>query len=242
MHHIGSWILADVLALVLAGFLIFSILLILAALFEKNRIRSLTAIPPEAAITLSPYARAMNAQVEQAGFTYLGMFGAAKGGMYKTVTTVWLSPDRTTRVTVIGGTIASIRTRRTLLTTRSHDGRKLVTTDEFGTRDLTGLTDREIVLNAHFPELWQAHANRIHQLPGLVPLFEPDGVLEQLADEAMTNATRLIDLGYARFTDSTQKAWCYTPKGAMKLWLQLLPTTNIIAQHEGRSRIKRPGS
>lgn len=86
--------------------------------------------------------------------------------------TAWISPDRTTRVLVSGGTIAALKARRTTLTTFTADGRKLLTTDEFGTRDLTGVMDRQIVLNAHFPELWQAHQSRISRLESIVPLFE----------------------------------------------------------------------
>lgn len=242
MHGLGPWILAGLLSLVLFAFVGFSLLLIGAALFERHPIQSLTAIAPDAVPVLSPYATEMNAQVRDAGFACLGTFGAAKGGMYKTVTTAWLSPDRTTRVLVVGGTIAALRTRRTTLTTRTADRRELLTTDEFGTRDLTASTDRQIVLNAHFPELWQIHQSRVYRMESIVPLYESEDVAAQLANDASRHAQRLVERGYARFDDSSNAAWRYTWKGALKIWFDMIVHGLAEAgSYQGRSKLRRPG-
>jgi hypothetical protein len=172
-----------------------------------------------------------------------GRSGRAKGGIYKTVTTVWVSPDRTTRVLVIGGTVAALKARRTMLTTRTLDGRKLITTDEFGSRDLTGNTDRQIVLNAHFPELWQRHQLRISELDQIVPLFDSEDVAGQLADDARQHAERLVEMGYARFGNPSPTFWRHSWTGALAVWLSAIAQGFSEARsQQGRSQLSRPGA
>jgi hypothetical protein len=242
-EYLDLWLIlgfASILALLFIGF---SILLIVVAMFEKHPIRSLVPLATSDTPALSPYAQAMNEQVRQAGFTLLGHFAAAQGGTYKTITTAWLSPDRTTRVMVVGGTTAGMKTRRTTLSSRTSEDRIVVTTDEFGSNDLTGRTDQLVLQRAHFPELWHMHQFRLSQAPGLLQLFDRDKLPEQRQKELEKHARRLVELGYARYTDPAQTIWCYTPIGAFVYWRRgfLRQLVEAQAQRE-RSRIPRLGS
>ncbi|HEY2587281.1 MAG TPA: hypothetical protein VGI81_16160 [Tepidisphaeraceae bacterium] len=243
MSHVQLWLVLGFVSLLASLFIGFSILLIVVAMFEKHPIRSLTPLAPSDVPRLSPYAEVMNEQVREAGFTFLGHFAPSQGGMYKTITTAWLSPDRTTRVLVTGGTTVGIKTRRTTLTSRTSDDIRLLTTDEFDESDLTGRTDQSVLLRADFFELWQAHQFRLSQAPGLLQHFDTDNLPEQRRREIEKHARRLAELRYARYTDPAQTAWRYTPLGAFVYWHRgFLRQLSEARNQQDRSRLPRVGT
>lgn len=243
MNHLEFRLILGFASVLAAIFIGFSVLLIIVAMFEKHPIRALVPLAPSDALSLSPYAQAMNEQVRQTGFTLLGHFAPAQRGMYKTITTAWLSSDRTTRVMVVGGTTVGLKTRRTTLSSRTSDDTVLLTTDEFGEHDLTGRTDSLVLLRAHFPELWQAHQFRVAQAQALLQHYDAEKLPEQRKRELERHVGRLVELGYARFTDPAQTTWCYTPRGAFGYWRRgfLGQLSDMQGQRE-RSRIPRLGS
>src|SRR2546430_9087399 len=73
----------------------------------------------------------------------------------------WLSPDEATLACVLGGKVARMNYRKTLLMSWIEDERILVTRDDFGEFDRSGTLDIEVVLNADFSELTTRHAERL---------------------------------------------------------------------------------
>ena len=235
------WILFAIIAAVTAAFVLFSIVLIAVAVLEKQPIRELAPLERDWSPSLLPYACAMNSQIEHTGLACVGYFAAASSRMDKTITTAWLSPDRTIRVVVSAGRMAKLKVRRTTLVTRLPDGRKILTTDEFGMADLSGLTDRLLLLNANFPELWRLHQERVSSI-GMAPLLQGGDVPSELAEERQAEVERLIEMGYAKFIDPAMTKWRFTLRGAWACWRYgFLAQIGRSMGQTDRSKLPRPG-
>jgi hypothetical protein len=97
------------------------------AMWEKRPISYLTREQPETPAYLSPYAVDMSEAAEAAGFTHLCYAFDKRGGIYKVVSSIWLSADRKTLLDIACGTIIGSRYRCADLVSRT-DGSYLSTT------------------------------------------------------------------------------------------------------------------
>ncbi len=78
------------------------------------------------------------------------------------------------------------------------------------TRDLSDVTDGKILLNAHLPELYAFHQDRLAAQPVSLRVFEKTRAAQMIESFAAMKATRLKELGLARFTNPEQTVWCYS--------------------------------
>jgi hypothetical protein len=153
-----------------------------------------------------------------------------------------VSPDRRTAAVIGEGRAVGMRVRKTMLISQRGGGRALVTCDEFGTGDLSGLQDFRTLLNADFAELWKAHQSALLQTAQPAEAFSQD-VLSDLNRMQSDRARQLFRQGYAAPADVPGHTWRYTAKGAWRIVsVQLVRQTTSDRSQQERYRIARPGS
>ena len=232
----GTWALLVPVGIVCA----FVVLLFLVALVETMPLSPFggdaLAVDPA---QVPPYLNAMNVAAGRHGFVYGGTFRHVKGGTYQVLATFWFSPDRRTVLQVTGGTMARMPSRTSVMTSDTTDGRLIVTRDEVGMTDLSGIADVEAVVHADFEELWSTHAARLRALGDQVRPFEQAAPREAELEADRRRATAMVERGVARWTDASRAAYRYTLRGALRI-----STTQFFGQffkHRTQSdRFSRP--
>jgi len=219
-------------AAIVVGFLL---LFAATGLWEKQHIVPFEPLAEGEAPAHMPYTATMNDQVRRLGFVDPVQIRHVKCGTYNVQGSAWFSPDRTILAFIVGGKIARLRLRRTLLYTRLPDGRLLTTTDELETAELTGLYEREVLANADLVELFHRHRARIvRHVPNPQPFTERTS-LDALLAIVRLEAERTIERGWGAYADPAQSCWRYTVAGV----LRLIPRTFRPKNIQGSGNIQR---
>lgn len=180
-------VLAGALLVLIVGlFLLLKVVIVVAHLYERRPLRFLKpaqaddpeharltpaaaepARPPEAEFNpyASPkavdYATAQNLAAATLGFTPHGLFVHVKGGKYNVHAALWNAPDRRTLAAVMWGTIFGINASKTLLYSRTSDGKIVLTADKLPGNDTPGLYEIVVLQNAPFDTLVHRHESRL---------------------------------------------------------------------------------
>jgi hypothetical protein len=221
----------------------FILLFVSTAWLERQRIHEFVPAPTEEAAGGSPYFVAMNEAAERLGFNFAGVFVQARGSrVYQARLALWISADGQTLLRIGGGKTAGMQIRRTTLTSLVEPCRIVETTDECGMADLTGLTDRQLVLNAHLDELLARHQARLAQCPDLKRAFAVSEALTSFETMQAMKAAQMERLGLGRFLNRERTVWRHTLKGAIMCCSKGLhsPMAEGRLQSE-RITLKRPG-
>jgi hypothetical protein len=213
-------ILTPLVLIVLLG-----LLAVVVSLFEKRYVRNLTPLETNGKERSAndpgphPYMDAVNEQAGQMGFEFGGIFVRATKGAAKYRAAVWRSPERDILVTI--GIVQAGPLRQKITTLMSQVGRRyLLTTDDFGEDDISGLLDYEVRQNAHFPELLNRHEDRLARVEDEVVYFLAENMVDDLQAIQMERAQHMVDLGYAKFRDADRSVWSYTVKGAVHFYFR----------------------
>jgi len=163
--------------------------------------------------------------------------------LYKCCISLWLTADQSTLIMVWGGRMAKIDYKRTLFISVTGDGREIVTLDEFGISDLSGIRDFDVVYRANFEELVARHTERLAQVAEPLKPFSPTRAMDQYEDLGKVRADRMVALGLAKYLDLQESAWRYTAKGAFcAAYETFIKGLQNAQQQKARANIKRPGS
>jgi hypothetical protein len=219
-------------------------LIFLVACWEKHPIRQYVPGPPEDACPPSGYFRAMNEAAIRHGLWHGGDYlQKRESSLYKCCISLWLTPDRNTLVMVWGGKMARVDYKRTLFISFTTDGREIVTMDDFGIEDLSGIRAIEVVYRADFEELVARHAQRLAQSGDEFRPFSESRLMDQYEDLGRVRAEQMMRLGYVKFLDIQESSWRYTPKGAfVNAYRSFIKGTEKARLQKDRARKKRPGS
>jgi hypothetical protein len=232
---VAIWWVCVIIVLSYVGFLLLvGLSAVVAALKEKRYVRNFVPLdmdgrPPSANDPgPHPYMDLANELTGQLGFEFGGIFARAKKGATRFRVALWRSPERDTLVTIfIGEAGGPLHMEVTFLV--SHIGnRYLITTDDFGEDDISGLLvyevlprrdflqslDEEVHQQAHFQKLLARHEDRLREWKGKPILFQAKDMSEDLNTMRMEHARHMVELGYAEFLDNEHTVWRYTPKGA----------------------------
>ena len=239
MFHIDLYIELAIYLLIGA----FIILLVSTAWLERQHIRDFVPALPETSTTGSSYFAAMNEAAGRLGFSSAGEFVQNRGSrLYRARLALWISPDGQTLVRIGGGKTAGVPVKRTSLTSFVEPGRIIETSDDFAMTDLSGLTDRKVVLNADLDELFARHEERLAQFPGIKRAFSTADALAAFEAMQAMKVTQMEKLGLGRFLNHDRTVWRHTLKGAILTYFK-----GFRAQFaEGKSQsdrivLKRPG-
>ena len=236
--HYWFWILLG------AFIAFFFVMIFVTACWEKHPLRQYQPGAPEEAAPPSGYFLAMNQAATQFNLQHCGNYLQTRdSGLYRCCISLWLTADQGTLVMVWGGKLAKMDYKRTLFISVTGDGREIVTMDEFGSCDLSGLRDIEVVYRACFLELVASHTVRLkHATKSLIP-FSPTRAMDQYEDLGQVRAEKMVALGLAKFLDMQESNWRYTVKGAFLAAYEGYITGMQKAKlQKDRANLRRPGS
>lgn len=227
--------------IVLCGILLFTIFYISICRLERLWIHQFVPIDLPDFTQQSSYVRAMNSAAEELGFQYCGWFAQKQGGVYRATITAWLSPDQLTLVLVVGGKIAGISSKRTVLVSTIIDYPSLQTSDEPGIYDLSENIDQNFLLNADLAELYDFHKSRI--VPFICEPFDKNEPLVGYETIIRQCVQSLVKQNLACFLNVDQNQWRYTTKGAILMFFRgfLKSMRDSLEQKERVRNKKRPG-
>lgn len=202
------------IALVVGGIVgSFFLLVIVVGVCEKRLIQTFQ-IPEEGTeYRQSIAAKFANATVEKIGFRHLCTGHHKKGGMYRVRFDFWVSPDHLTFASVCCGSIANIPTEGAWLYSRTDDGRILVTTNEIGEQDISGIEEQQTWAETEMYELLEKHNQRLAGLA--IEPFSEESPIAGYFEIRRLKVDALIERGLARYTDEDQTAWRYTLRGSV---------------------------
>jgi hypothetical protein len=233
-----KWILLAIAAIPVSFFIFF----FCVSLVEKQMIKGeFVPIPWEGIAEPSKYLCAVNESALKLNLQYGGAFKQErKSGMYQAYMCLWISPDGKTLAKIFGGKTAGMAIRRTVLTSLQTNNRRVVSTDEFGTEDVSGLSDRKVLLNAHLEELVAFHQRRLHGLE--LRSFDAGVALQASENLEEMRVLRIEEMGLGKFTSSERTAWRFTVKGAWQNMFKSFGGGNSkMSENLERSYLKRPG-
>jgi len=236
--HYWFWIL-------LGAFFVFCFISIfLVACWEKHPIRQYQPGAPEEVGPPSGYFRAMNESAAKRNLIHAGNYLQKRdSSLYKCCISLWLTPDLNTLIAVFGGKMAKIDYKWTIFTSVTTDGGEIVTMDNFGISDASGIREIEVVWNADFEELFIHHEMRLSKMEEPLKPFTPSRALDQYEDLGRIRAERMAALGLAKFLEISEANWRYTVKGALaRTYASYVMGTLKAKQQKDRQFKKRPGS
>jgi hypothetical protein len=233
-----------IVALFLLMMGVFFIAILITCCLEKQRVRDFVPATPEVLPPPSPYFQAMNDAARALGFQHTGLFGQDRhSSNYRCCLSLWLSPDQKSILCIGGGKVARIDYKRTMLISKLAGEKSLVSMDIFGSEDLSGTRDVQVLINADLAELKQFHLQRLVSAGGEPKLFKPNNLFAEFEDWNRLRADRLVQGGLGRYITPDHHDWRFTLKGA---WLYA--TTVYFAglkkaqAQKDRANKKRPGS
>jgi hypothetical protein len=201
-----------------AAILLFIVVFVAIALLERQHIEDFVPSSGSNPALESPYFNAMNDAARHLGFAPAGMFNQNRSSkMYQARMALWVSPDGHTLLAVGGGKTAGVPIKRTILTTIIEPKIILQTQDEFGTADLSGFTQRQIVMNADLDELVACHSQRVASQPGQKRIFSVGTALSEWQSIRSIRAEQMAQLGLMIFLNREHTICRHSLKGA---WLQ----------------------
>jgi len=236
--HYWFWIL-------LGAFFIFCFVsLFLVSCWEKHPIRQYQPGAPEDVSPPSGYFQAMNESAARYNLQHCGNYVQTRSSsLYQCSLSLWLKADQGTLIIVGGGKLAKIDYKRTLFISVTEDGKEIVTMDDFGVADLSGIRDIDVVFNGDFDELLVRHSQRLAQVSMPLKPFSPTRAMDQYEDLGRIRAEKMVSLGLAKFLDMQESDWRYTTKGALKSAYEGYVRGLKKAQlQKDRAKKKRPGS
>jgi hypothetical protein len=220
----------------------FLVVFVLVCLFEKQPCWSVVPIAQGVQWTPTPYHRAMDEMAARCGFTTPEHGEHIKGGKYQVKSTAWYSADRHIVALVGSGRLTPMTVRKTLLLSITSAKSYVVTCDEGVTRDITGINDRDVVMNADFYELLHHHQERLDTYPMEIDAFETDSPLHAYQEFEYAATTSIVARGYGRFGDPAQTYWRCTLRGALAQVRALIGSmTKVRSMDTQRIKLPRPG-
>jgi hypothetical protein len=189
----------------------------------------------------SPYWRVTRKTALQIGLQHAGDFATKKKtSLVKSLEALFISPEHDVIVVIVSGAAAVAKDHRTVLRTRLNTGRILESSDIFGTRDLSGVIERDVLLNAGIGELMAFHRERIGRSGAFPAPFSAGTVRAEFDRMNLEKGARWVMLGLARWADPEHTSVRMTFSGA---WAQAsrLFSENL-EQQQKRIHIRRAGS
>jgi hypothetical protein len=184
---------------------------------EKQRVRDFAPAAPDVLPTPSPYFQAMNDAASALGFQSGGLFGQARSSStYRCCISLWLSPDRKSILCIGGGKLARMDYKRTMLISKISNSVSLVSMDAFGSEDLSGTRDVQVLMNADLIELKQFHLQRLVAARAEAKLFSDNNLFVEFEEWNRVRANRLVERGLARFLAPEHNDWRFNFKGAWR--------------------------
>lgn len=211
------------------------------ALFEKYIFSKYIKVNENEILNPTKYFKTMNELAKQSNFINCGWYKDIRGGIYAITLSMWMNNNLDTLIIIGGGKILKKDYKKSMCVSFCNNEKIIVTYDECGSIDLSGLLDIELLLNADLEELISKHQERNTEFRSL-KILSPENALKYFEDIDKLRAEKLIDEGLAKYYDMRQSGFTYTLKGAF-----FLASTGFLAQlkkankQSDRLSLHRPG-
>lgn len=218
--------------------------ILITCLCERQRVRDFVAAPAQSMPPPSSYFQAMNDAAVALGFQHAGLYQQDRqSSTYRCCLSLWLSPDQKSILCIGGGKLARIDYKRTMLISKLNNGPSPVSMDIFGSEDLSGTRNVQVLMNADLAELKQFHLQRLVSAGSEAKLFSADNLFNEFNQWNKVRADRLVEQGLARYLSPEHNDWRFTTKGAWRCAIAgyFGGLKKAQAQKE-RANIRRPGS
>ena len=226
---------------VIGGTIAFAILFVSIFKFERRCIHDFEPVAESKLPKLNWYTCEMNEQAKRLGFEHYGWYGQKRRGLYKGIASLWLSPDKLVLLVIGGGKVAGIDFKMTWLYSKLIGGITLVTSDEPGEADVSGVLDKQFLFNADLEELFQLHKSRRAMWEGKQDRFDGSAVLAEYETLVQRRVHVLVDRGFAKWMDKDQEKWRYTLKGSILGYIGQRRELRKLEQQSKRLLKRRPG-
>ncbi|MHC4744790.1 MAG: class I SAM-dependent methyltransferase [Planctomycetota bacterium] len=225
----------------LGGAAAFAILLVSLYKFERRYIHDFESVAESQLPKLSWYTCEMNDQARRLGFQHCGWYGQKRKGLYKAIATMWMSPDNLKLLVVGGGKIAGINYKVTYLYSKIIGVTTVVTSDEIGEADVSGIFDKQYLCNADLEELCKVHESRLAMWKGKLKKFDISDVLAEYEAIMRQRVCALVERGFAKWLNKDQEKWRYTLKGSILSYIDFRRESRQVKQQSERHLKRRPG-
>ncbi|TAL00410.1 MAG: hypothetical protein EPO07_09705 [Verrucomicrobia bacterium] len=176
------------------------------------------------------------------GLHHAGDFATRKEtSLVKGLQTLFLSEDARVLVSVVSGSTAGAKLKKTVLRTRLANGKILETTDNPGVSDVTGVIDRQVLLNAGVEELLRTHQERILKANCPVLAFNSTNALAEHEKIDLERGQRLMLLKLAYWVNRDETILRLNLRGAFAYVKNLFTTMSKLQDQQHRRHIKRVG-
>jgi len=191
----------------------------------------------------SPYWKATREAAIQLGWQHAGDFAIKKKtSKVRGLLSLFLNADRTVMAAIFSGASVVAKDKRTTLRTGLATGRVLDSTDSPGTEDLSGVTERAVLLRAGMAELSAFHLRRIENAGALPVSFSSTASLADYQRFDLQKGQRWVQMGLAKWADSQQTSIRMTFRGACGHIKRLFTQMSKLTQQSERIEIPRAGS
>lgn len=235
-HWVGVyyWVLLVVAVL-------FALLLMSAYKFERCYIHQFKPVDETKLPSPSFYTREMNNKAREIGFECCGWYVPDIGKLYQCTVTFWIWPDKLTLLVVGGGKLVGIDYKITSLCSKPVEGAVLVTTDQIGEVDISGVFDKEFLVHADLEELWEQHKSRVAFFKGKVEKFDRSDILAEYESLRRRYVNVLVDYGMARWLDKGREEWRHTVKGSLQGYINFRRESRKFKKQRKRFSRRTPG-
>ena len=200
---------------ILAIVVLFALILMLVCRLEKQKIYFLKPCYEKDILKQSAYTKAMNEMAVKQGFENCTWFRHCRGGVYQATATTWFSEDSLILLMVGGGKLCGINFKTTYLFSKTIGGPVILTCDQSGESDLSGLIEKKVLWNADLEELVNLHKTRLQSCVHRLEAFDSSSPLMEYESILRRKARILVDYDLAKYLGPTENAWRYTLKGAI---------------------------
>lgn len=170
-----------------------------------------------------------------------GDFATRKNtSLVKGLQSLFVDQNRTIIVSVVSGATAGAQLKKTVLRTQLASGRILESSDESGLEDLSGLVQREVLLNAGVEELLEFHQRRVRAAASPVLPFNADAMRE-FDRMDLDRGTRWVLLGLAYWVNPEKTIIRMTVRGTAAHLKSLFRQMGKLGAQQDRTDIRRAG-
>lgn len=233
--YIGLWV-----GTLIVAFLVF---FVIVCLWEKQYLAGdLEPAQEPFPYPALPYWIQTRAEAARMGLRHAGDFATRRGSsLVKGLETLCFTEDRCVLVSIVGAASAIAKTKKTVLRTRLANGQIIESTDSPIVRDVTGVIQCRVLLNAGVEELLNFHWQRI-QAAGAAPVpFNAAAALAESERIQLERGQRLVDAGLAYWVDLEQTRIRMAFRGAMAYAKDMVAHMAQLEDQSMRSSIKRAG-
>jgi hypothetical protein len=194
---------------------------ILAHLWENRPVWAYIQPEPGEEFQLSPRAEDANADALAKGYRNLGAFHDGKGRLFSVRYDFWISADAMIFAVVGSGRVALIPVFGVWFYTRLRAGQFLISTNEPGHSDISGVSFSEVWNGADFNTLHAHHADMLGPAGSELEPFPASDPIAGFRQYKQQAAETLVERGRAYFVDDERSIWRYTMKGAILSYVKI---------------------